>query len=155
MRYLTIFLLILILISCSYKEEKKERPPKALPKKAEIEDIELKNWAKSLEEKPYKIDISKLKSPFIAPEVLKSAMEKKEKIPLDLVGILEKRGERIALLQDNNKKGYIVKAGTKIGNIEVLEIGKDYVIIEEEEVNIYGEKERNKRILPLKKEKIS
>jgi len=71
------------------------------------------------------------------------------------VGILEKRGERIALLQDDTKKGYIVKSGTKIGNIEVLEIGKDYVIIEEEEINIYGERERNKRILPLKKEKTS
>lgn len=155
MRYLVIFLLILILISCSYKEEKKESAPKALPKKTEIEDIELKNWAKSLEEKPYKINISKLKNPFIAPEVLKSTMEKRGKIPLDLVGILEKRGERIALLQDNTKKGYIVKVGTKVGNIKVLEIGKDYVIIEEEETNIYGEKERNKRILPLKKEKTS
>jgi hypothetical protein len=48
-----------------------------------------------------------------------------------------------------------VKVGTKVGNIKVLEIGKDYVIIEEEETNIYGEKERNKRILPLKKEKTS
>lgn len=155
MRYLAIFLLILFLISCSHKEEKKISVSKDLPKKTEIEDIELKNWEKSLEEKPYKIDISKLKNPFIAPEVLKSAMEKKEKIPLDLVGILEKKGEKIALLQDNTRKGYIAKVGTKIGNIQVLEIGKDYVIIEEEGINIYGETERNKRILHLKKERTS
>jgi len=153
MRHLAIFLLILILISCSHKEEKKESIPKILPKKAEIEDIELKNWTKSLEEKPYKINISKLKNPFIAPEILKLAMEKKEKIPLNLVGILEKKGERTALLQDKAKKGYIVKAGTKIGNIEILEIGKDYIIVEEEEINIYGEKEKNQIILLLKKEK--
>ncbi|PMP98139.1 MAG: hypothetical protein C0169_00430 [Thermodesulfobacterium geofontis] len=153
MRYLVIFLLILLLISCSYKEEKKISVSKGLPKKTEIEDIELKNWMKSLEEKPYKIGISKLKNPFIAPEILKSAMEKKEKKPLDLVGILEKRGERIALLQDDTRKGYIARVGTKIGNIEILEIGKDYIIIEEEGTNIYGEKEKNKRILYLKKER--
>lgn len=155
MKYWVIFLVILLLIGCSPKEEKKVSVSKDLPKKTEIEDIELKNWIKSLEEKPYKIDISKLKNPFIAPEILKSTMEKKEKIPLDLVGILEKKGERIALLQDNVRKGYIVKVGTKIGNIEILEIGKDYIIIEEEGINIYGEKEKNKRILYLKKERTS
>jgi len=152
MRYIIIILFILIIVGCFHKEEK-TKITKDFTKEEKIEDTELKNWIKALEEKSFKINISKLKNPFIDPEVLKLIIAKKEKIPLELVGILEKEKERIALLQDNTKKGYIVKTGSKIGNIKVLEIGTDYVIIEEEEINIYGEKEKNKRILPLKKDR--
>jgi Tfp pilus assembly protein PilP len=156
MRNNIIVFLITVLIllgGCSHKEEK-TNIGKNIPKKTGKEDIELKNWIKTLEEKPHKIDITKLKNPFISPEVLKIFSEKKGKIPLELVGILKKGEEKIALLQDNNKKGYIVKEGAKIGNIKILEIGTDYVIIEEEEINIYGEKEINKRALSLKKGRI-
>ncbi len=155
MRYIIIILFILIIAGCFPKEEEKTKIAKDFTKEEKIEDTELKNWIKALEEKSFKINISKLKNPFIDPEVLKLIISKKEKIPLELVGILEKEKEkeRIALLQDNTKKGYIVKTGNKIGNIKVLEIGTDYVIIEEEEINIYGEKEKNKRILPLKKDR--
>lgn len=154
MRYIIIIILsILIIASCFHKEEK-TKIAKNFTKKEKMEDTELKNWIKALEEKSFKIDISKLKNPFIDPEVLKLIIAKREKIPLELVGILEKEKEkeRMALLQDNTKKGYIVKTGSKIGNIKVLEIGTDYVIIEEEEINIYGEKEKRRRILPLKKD---
>lgn len=153
MRYITIILIILIIAGCFHKEEEKTKITKDFTKEEKIEDTELKNWIKALEEKSFKINISKLKNPFIDPEVLKLIIAKKEKIPLELVGILEKEKERIALLQDNTKKGYIVKTGSKIGNIKVVEIGTDYVMIEEEEINIYGEKEKNKRILPLKKDR--
>ena len=155
MRYIIIILFILIIAGCFHKEEK-TKIAKDFTKEEKIEDTELKNWIKALEEKSFKINISKLKNPFIDPEVLKLITAKREKIPLELVGILEKEKEkekeRIALLQDNTKKGYIVKTGSKIGNIKVLEIGTDYVIIEEEEINIYGEKEKRRRILPLKKD---
>jgi len=153
MKRITIVLLFVLLgvIGCSHKEENKITT-KGFTKRAEKEDIELKKWIKALEEKPYKINIQKLKNPFVSPEILKLVTARKEKIPLELVGILEKNGERIALLQDNTKKGYIVKTGNRIGNIAILEIGLDYVLIEEEEINIYGEKEKNKRILYLKKE---
>jgi len=154
MRYIIIIILsILIIASCFHKEEK-TKIAKNFTKKEKMEDTELKNWIKALEEKSFKIDISKLKNPFIDPEIFKLIIIKREKIPLELVGILEKEKEkeRMALLQDNTKKGYIVKTGSKIGNIKVLEIGTDYVIIEEEEINIYGEKEKRRRILPLKKD---
>ena len=151
MRYIIIILFILIIPSCFHKEEK-TKIAKNFTKKEKMEDTELKNWIKALEEKSFKIDISKLKNPFIDPEIFKLIITKREKIPLELVGILEKEKERIALLQDNTKKGYIVKTGSKIGNIKVLEIGTNYVIIEEEEINIYGEKEKKRRILPLKKD---
>jgi len=154
MRYIIIIILsILIIASCFHKEEK-TKIAKNFTKKEKMEDTELKNWIKALEEKSFKIDISKLKNPFIDPEIFKLIITKREKIPLELVGILEKEKEkeRMALLQDNTKKGYIVKTGSKIGNIKVLEIGTDYVIIEEEEINIYGEKEKRRRILPLKKD---
>ena len=152
MRYIIIIILsILIIASCFHKEEK-TKIAKNFTKKEKMEDTELKNWIKALEEKSFKIDISKLKNPFIDPEIFKLIIIKREKIPLELVGILEKEKERVALLQDNTKKGYIVKTGSKIGNIKVLEIGTDYVIIEEEEINIYGEKEKRRRILPLKKD---
>ncbi|RLG09217.1 hypothetical protein DRN73_10265 [Candidatus Pacearchaeota archaeon] len=153
MRYIIIVLFILIIAGCFHKDEEKIKMAKDFTKEEKIKDIELKNWMKALEEKSFKIDISKLKNPFIDPEVLKLIIAKREKIPLELVGILEKERERIALLQDDAKKGYIVKTGTQIGNIKVLEIGTDYVIIEEEEINIYGKKEKNKRILPLKKDR--
>ncbi|MCU4138442.1 MAG: hypothetical protein MW689_000231 [Thermodesulfobacteria bacterium] len=152
MRYITIILIILIIAGCFHKEEEKTKIAKNFTKEEKIEDTELKNWIKALEEKSFKINISKLKNPFIDPEVLKLIIAKREKIPLELVGILKKEKERIALLQDNTKKGYIVKTGSKIGNIKVLEIGTDYVIIEEEEINIYGEKEKRRKILPLKKD---
>jgi len=152
MRYIIIILFILIIAGCFHKEEEKTKIAKNFTKEGKIEDTELKNWIKALEEKSFKINISKLKNPFIDPEVLKLIIAKREKIPLELVGILEKEKERVALLQDNTKKGYIVKTGSKIGNIKVLEIGTDYVIIEEEEINIYGEKEKRRRILPLKKD---
>ena len=153
MRYIIIIILfILIIAGCFHKEEEKTKIAKNFTKEGKIEDTELKNWIKALEEKSFKINISKLKNPFIDPEVLKLIIAKREKIPLELVGILEKEKERVALLQDNTKKGYIVKTGSKIGNIKVLEIGTDYVIIEEEEINIYGEKEKRRRILPLKKD---
>ena len=152
MRYIIIILFILIIVGCFHKEEEKTKIAKNFTKEEKIEDTELKNWIKALEEKSFKINISKLKNPFIDPEVLKLIIAKREKIPLELVGILEKEKERMALLQDNTKKGYIVKTGSKIGNIKVLEIGTDYVIIEEEEINIYGEKEKRRKILPLKKD---
>ena len=152
MRYIIIILFILIIAGCFHKEEEKTKIAKNFTKEGKIEDTELKNWIKALEEKSFKINISKLKNPFIDPEVLKLIIAKREKIPLELVGILEKEKERVALLQDNTKKGYIVKTGSKIGNIKVLEIGTDYVIIEEEEINIYGEKEKRRRILLLKKD---
>jgi len=151
--FVTFFLAVLLLAGCFQKEEKTSIVKKG-GEEQKIEDTELKNWMKTLEEKSYKIDVSKLKNPFIAPETLKAFSEKKEKIPLELVGVLEKKGEKMALLEDNNKKGYIVKVGNKIGNIKILKIGKDYVIVEEEETNIYGEKEVRKRVLPLKKEKM-
>lgn len=151
MRYIIIIILsILIIAGCFHKEEKTKIAKDFIKKK--MEDTELKNWIKALEEKSFKIDISKLKNPFIDPEIFKLIITKREKIPLELVGILEKEKERMALLQDNTKKGYIVKTGSKIGNIKVLEIGTDYVMIEEEEINIYGEKEKRRRILPLKKD---
>ena len=154
MRYIIIILFILIIAGCFHKEEEKTKITKDFTKEEKIEDTELKNWIKALEEKSFKINISKLKNPFIDPEVLKLIIAKREKIPLELVGILEKEKEkeRVALLQDNTKKGYIVKIGSKIGNIKVLEIGTDYVMIEEEEINIYGKKEKRRRILSLKKD---
>lgn len=143
---------ILLITGCSKKEEKANIPIAEPPK--EERDVELEEWGKILEKQPYKVDVSKLKNPFIAPETLKEAIAKREKIPLELVGILEKSGEKFALLQDNTKKGYIVRKGSQIGNIKIIEIGPDYIIIEEETINIYGGIEKSRRTLTLKKEKI-
>ncbi len=150
---LLIFLIsVFFIIGCSKKEEKTSISIVEPAKKEE--DVELKEWEKILEKQPYKVDVSKLKNPFITPETLKEAIAKKEKIPLELVGILERGGERFALLQDNNKKGYIVKRGSQISNVKIIEIAPDYIIIEEEEMSIYGGIEKSRKILTLKKEKI-
>lgn len=150
-RALLLLLLLLIVVGCSHKEETSTIKIKGLNKPEEKEDIELKNWMEVLEKEPYKIDLTKLKNPFISPKVLKQ-VSTEEKTVFKLVGILEKKGERLALLQDDNQKGYIVKPGSKIENIKVLKIGSNYVAIEEEKINIYGEREKSKKILYLKKE---
>ncbi len=142
----------LLIVGCSKKEEKAIISLTEPSKKER--DVELEEWEKVLEKQPYKVDVSKLKNPFIGPEILKEAIAKREKIPLELVGILEKNGEKLALLQDNTKKGYIVRKGSQIRNIKIIEIGPDYIIIEEEAFSIYGGIEKNRRILTLKKEKI-
>ncbi len=153
-RYIAVlFLLIALLTGCS-KEEEKVATAKGIPKRTEIKDVELKNWENILNQKGFKIDISKLKDPFITPKVLKIFSTKKEKIPLKLVGILQKGKEKMALLEDDTGKGYIVKPGTKIGNIKILKVEKNYVVIEEKGINIYGEIEISRRVLSLKEEKV-
>ncbi len=153
-KYIVIlFLAMLVLTGCS-KEKEKIAKAKGIPENSEIKDVELKTWVKMLNQKAFKINVNKLKDPFIAPELLEIFSTKKEKIPLKLVGILEKGREKMALLEDNNGIGYIVKTGTKIGNIKILKIEKNYVIIEEKGINIYGEKEINRKVLSLKEEKV-
>ncbi|MCS7232317.1 MAG: pilus assembly protein PilP [Elusimicrobiota bacterium] len=152
-RYLSfIFILGLIFTGCLKKEEKTEMQP--IPKKEIVQDLELEQWREEINKPSYRILVSNFKNPFISVATFKALSQKEESIPLELVGIIVKQGEKWALIQDATRKGYILKIGGKIGPRKIIDISKDYVVIEEEIEDIFGEKIKNIKKITLKKEKI-
>ncbi len=152
MKGILIFLLILIGLSgCKTKEEEKvERAPS----KVEIlKDIEIEKWRALLNRPIPLIDINKVRNPFISPQLVKALYRGSEEIPLELVGLLIKEGKKYALLQDPTKKGYIVKEGDKIGENVIKSIGENYIIIEENIVDITGFQTKRLKKIVLKREK--
>ncbi len=151
LRYL-VFILVLgfLTISCLKKEEKVEIQ---IPSKRGevVSDVELKKWKEEIYKPSYRISLSNLKNPFFTTTFMS---QKEEHIPLELVGIINKRGEKWALIQDAARKGYILKVGSRLGSRKILDIGENYVLLEEEVEDIFGEKVKNIKKITLKKEKI-
>ncbi len=154
------FLLILILIliipflgGCKWKKRKR-----TVKKKENVvfRDVELENWEAELNKKPYIINTKRLKNPFIFFDFYRRITSAKSgKIsPLTLVGIIKKNNKKFALLQDNTKRGFIVKEHSRIGNAIVLKIGNNYIILEVTRKNIFGQIIKVKQKLVLGKEKI-
>ncbi len=141
------------LTSCG-KEEKAEIV--VSHKKLKIKDEELKKWKEEIEKPGYTIDLKKLKNPFVLLSVYAKKVQTKEFKPLKLklVGIIEKNGEKVALLQDPTNKGYIIKEGMFLGTGKVKEIGDNYIIIEEEKKDIFGREKKIIKKLILQKEKL-
>lgn len=153
MKKLLLTLVCLILFnSCQKGKEIKVEGPK--PHTPLVKDVELEKWRESLKRESYTIDIAKTPNPFISPKTYNILAQKEETIPLELVGILDKNGQKMALLQDSTRKGYIVKRGDRLGHSYIKEIGNDYLIIEETVENIFGVKTKRLRKITLKKEKL-
>ncbi len=140
---------ILLIVACSKNEKPIKKPRKV--SNIKIEDKELKIWQQEIKKAPYKIKTN-LKNPFITPAFMSKSFALEPTVSIKLVGIVEKNGKRIALVQDNNNLGYFVKAGTQIGKIKILTIGKNYIIISQKIVNDYGEVKIVRKVLVLKKE---
>lgn len=147
---ITIFLILTTLVFFSCKKKVEKEPTPKISEVAFI-DKELEFWKEELSKLPYFIDTKNIKDPFVGPIVGKT-VSYSEIINLKLVGIVEKNGIKMALLQDENKMGYFVKKGARVGNYKVLEIGKNQVILEEEITDIYGHKRKVKHVLTLPKE---
>lgn len=147
-----VLILGLTFTSCLKQEEKTQI--QKVTKEEVVKDIELEKWKEEVNRPSYQIVVSKLKNPFISFATFKALSQKEESIPLELVGIIEKKGEKWALIQDATRKGYILKKGSILGSRRVLDIGKDYVIIEEEVESIFGEKIKDIKKISLKREKL-
>lgn len=132
--------LLLIITLTFFSCQKMDKESKGGPKRSilVVEDIELKKWREEINKEVYNIEVTKLENPFITPKTYKFLTKKETEIPLELVGILDKRNKKYALLQDPTKKGYIVKVGDKIGRAKIKEISLDYIVIEEEEEDLFG-----------------
>lgn len=141
-----------LLLTCQKAREVKEEPIK--PEPVVIQDEELEKWKATLIKEIYTIDINKVPNPFMTSQTYKLLAQKEETIPLELVGIVQKKDRRIALLQDPTKKGFIVKVGDKLGTSLIKEIGPDYLIIEDTVANILGVKTKKTRKITLKKENL-
>lgn len=153
MKKLLLTLVCLILFnSCQKEKEIKIEGPK--PHTPLVRDVELEKWKESLKKESYTIETAKTPNPFISPKTYKVLAQKEETIPLELVGIIDRKGQKMALLQDSARKGYIVKRGDRLGHSYIKEIGNDYLIIEETVENIFGVKTKRLRKITLKKERL-
>ncbi len=146
---LSIIGVLFLIVACS--KNKKVIRKSNLTSKIKVEDKELKIWEQEIKKAPYEIKTD-LKNPFIIPILVSKSSTSEPTVFIKLVGILEKNGKRIALVEDNNNLGYFVKSGSQIGKIKILTIGKDYIIISQKIVNDYGEVKIVKKVLVLKKE---
>lgn len=161
-----LFILFLLVISgCSSEQKKAPQPSKAV-KKAPVKT------AKSEAEKPAVAVGEKEESfpgytattlkdpfePFLKEEVVavrrKGALSPLEKFDLGeltLSGILIKGSEAVALIEDNEGKGYTVKKGVKIGKNGgvITKITKNEVFIIEEYYDLTGRKITKEKMLAL------
>ncbi len=146
-----ISIVVLFFSGCS-KQKKPSKNPNIMYK-IKVENRKLKLWKEELKKQPYKISKS-LKNPFIIYPLISPAsfVAPKVTISIKLVGILQKGGERIALVEDNNNLGYFVRAGSQIGQVKIVKVGKNYIVINQK-VNIgNGKFKIIKKVLVLHKE---
>ncbi|MEN3039435.1 MAG: pilus assembly protein PilP [Candidatus Kryptonium sp.] len=142
----------LILAICGCDDNKNVNREVARTSTPISQDAELEKWKTIMQKEIYSIDLKNITNPFISPRTYKLLTEKEEAIALELVGIVEKDGVRIALLQDSAKKGYAVKVGDKLGKSLIKEIGHDHLIVEDTVKDIFGAKTIRTRKIPLRKE---
>jgi len=155
-----VFLLIIIFI-VSFKQGQASIQDNSTQKK------EVPEW---IYPAPFKYDAKNLPDPFIpfvkakkTQQVLKKKclknlgpLQKIDPTQLKLIGIVYSKNKKIppmALVELPNKKGYILKIGTYVGQNGgyVKNISKDKVSIVEPTFNIFGEKTYKKIILKLHK----
>lgn len=141
--------LIGFLIGCNKKKEEAISPK--IGKNATLIDKELETWKVELAKEPYIINSKEVKNPFVAPVVGKT-ISHENVLSIRLVGIVDKQGKKLALIQDEGKMGYLVKPGSKIGNYRILKIEKNQILVEEEITDLYGNRKKVQRVLSLVKE---
>jgi len=141
---------LFFIIGCN-KKKKQNFTQVQFQIKRNVIDKELERWQKEITTSGYVIDSKKLIDPFKFVPANNSLISQ-DSFSLKLVGILEKNGEKMALLEDKNKIGYIVTPNTRIGKFKVLNIGKDYITVQQEIINVYGKKEKIKKVLRLGKD---
>ncbi|RMG59686.1 MAG: hypothetical protein D6713_04870 [Deltaproteobacteria bacterium] len=99
--------------------------------------------------------------PFIREKIVPVARKTRALTPLEkfdlgelkLVGILMKGNERVALVEDNQGKGYMVKKGTRIGKNGgvVTRITDETVVVVEEFYDFSGRRVKKEKTLALPK----
>ena len=130
MKFLLVIILICRLLECHY-----------LYAKDISFDKELKNWQREIKKKPFLIDVEKIPNPFFNKFYNKNFLENNFFVfPFKLVGIIENKKEKLALLQDLDGTGYIAKVGSEIKGFVIIEIGADYILVKKEFLDIVGEK---------------
>ena len=130
MKFLLVIIAICGLLKCYYLHAKN------IPF-----DEELRNWQKEIKKRPFLIDVEKIPNPFLNKFYKSGFLENKFLVfPFKLVGIIENKKEKLALLQDLDGKGYIVKVGSEIKGFVIIEIGADYILVKKEFLDIVGEK---------------
>jgi len=140
-----------ILFGCKGKTSKKELLQSLKnSKNIKVKDVFLEEWKKELTQAPYLLNIAKVVNPFKKPE--KFLLQNNRGIPLKLVGIVKKGSKYYALMEDQQNTGYMVKENEKIGNVKILKIGKNYVIILQKFKTVYGTIKYVKRTLSLSEE---
>ena len=153
-------------------EPQKEKP-KAVAKakeREEAKDKEVKKETEFKEEKKEEIEVPYIYNPKGRPDPFRPFIKEVKiiqplegRVPLTplqrgdvsqfkLVAILSAEKERSAMVEDGSGKGYIVKIGTYIGKNggRVIQILSDHVMVEEQFIDIYGEKKTNRIALRLK-----
>ncbi|QER42265.1 pilus assembly protein PilP [Thermodesulfobacterium sp. TA1] len=146
---ISLFFLVVFLMGCNNKKE--DTSPKAVSFNATLIDKELETWKTELAKEAYVINPKEIKNPFVLPVVGKT-ISYEDVISIRLVGIVDKQGQRMALIQDEGRIGYLVKTGSKVGNYKVLKVEKNQVLVEEEIVDLYGNRKKVQRVLSLIKE---
>lgn len=148
---LILFCLLLLIVSCQEKKEEDIKVSEiSIPL---VKDINLEKWKEEISKEPYSIEINSIKNPFITAKTYQFLTKKETVIPVELVGIINNKNKKLALLQDPTKKGYIVKEGDKLGESTIKEIGSNYILIEEVSENIFGQKAKKLRKIILKGER--
>ncbi|HIJ89284.1 MAG: hypothetical protein OEV89_00310 [Desulfobulbaceae bacterium] len=96
--------------------------------------------------------------PFLTQEIMKAKAEltgtqKYEPSQLTLVAIVSGKRGFVAMVQDSSGVGYVLRKGTKIGEMgEVTQITPDKVVIEQSQKNVTGGRTSRKVEMILNKE---
>lgn len=80
-------------------------------------------------------------------------LQREDLIQFKVVAIISSGTQRFAMVEDKMGKGYIIKVGTYIGKGggKVVEILPDKVLVEEQFIDLYGERKINRIALNLRK----
>ena len=109
-------------------------------------------WGKDIDLfKPF-IRLQKAQKPIKQEKLLPTQRLKFSEITLK--GIIWRKKDALALIEDSTGKGYILKKGDPLGTGYVKAIKQDRIVIEVSYTNIFGKKEKKliEIVLPKKKE---
>jgi len=133
--YFLIILIIVINVIVSCKEKKVQKNNYNMPQ--QFVDVELQNWKKEFGKTPFILKISQLPNPFKQPVQMSEKKEPKA-LGIKLVGIIKKRGEYYALVEDQNKISYLVKKNQSVGDIKIINIRNTYIIVKQKIITPMG-----------------
>ncbi|NPA39532.1 MAG: pilus assembly protein PilP [Thermodesulfobacteria bacterium] len=133
-KYIFCLLLLSLIVGCKQKES----PKYTYNATQQFVDVELETWKNEFKKPPFILKISQLPNPFRPPAQVQEEKKGLQALGIKLVGIIKKRGRYYALVEDQNKVSYLVSKNENVGNVKVIDIKSDYIIVKQKIITPMG-----------------